>query len=106
MSVYNLDPRLAQDIVTRTMKIIDTNINVMDGKGRIIGSGDEERLGEFHEVVLLALSHGRIVDIDDAVARQLHGVKPGINLPLRLEGEIVGVIGLTGNPGQLRQYGE
>lgn len=106
MSVYNLDPRLAQDIVTRTMKIIDTNINVMDGKGRIIGSGDEERLGELHEGALLSLSHGRIVDIDEAVARQLHGVKPGINLPLRLEGEIVGVIGLTGNPGQLRQYGE
>lgn len=106
MSVYNLDPRLLQDIVTRTMKIIDTNINVMDGKGRIIGSGDEERLGELHEGALLSLSHGRIVDIDEAVARQLHGVKPGINLPLRLEGEIVGVIGLTGNPGQLRQYGE
>ncbi|AIN20335.1 CdaR family transcriptional regulator [Yersinia mollaretii] len=106
MSVYNLDPRLAQEIVTRTMKIIDTNINVMDGKGRIIGSGDEERLGELHEGALLSLSHGRIVDIDDAVARQLHGVRPGINLPLRLEGEIVGVIGLTGNPGQLRQYGE
>ncbi|CNE45632.1 CdaR family transcriptional regulator [Yersinia mollaretii] len=106
MSVYNLDPRLAQEIVTRTMKIIDTNINVMDGKGRIIGSGDEERLGELHEGALLSLSHGRIVDIDEAVARQLHGVRPGINLPLRLEGEIVGVIGLTGNPGQLRQYGE
>ena len=106
MSVYNIDPRLAQDIVTRTMKIIDTNINVMDSKGRIIGSGDEERLGELHEGALLSLSHGRIVDIDEAVARQLHGVKPGINLPLHFEGEIVGVIGLTGNPSHLRQYGE
>ncbi len=30
----------------------------------------------------------------------------GINLPLRLEGEIVGVIGLTGEPENLRKYGE
>ncbi|UMX64183.1 hypothetical protein MJ588_05605 [Klebsiella pneumoniae] len=45
-------------------------------------------------------SQGRVVDIDDTVARHLHGVRQGINLPLRLEGEIVGVIsGLTGEPG-------
>ena len=43
---------------------------------------------------------------DEAVARHLHGVRPGMNLPLRIDGEIVGVIGLTGNPAQLRQYGE
>ncbi len=47
-----------------------------------------------------------MVDIDDAVARHLHGVRQGINLPLRLEGEIVGVIGLTGEPETLRKYGE
>ena len=48
----------------------------------------------FNEGFLLVLSQGRVVDIDDAVARHLHGVRQGINLPLRLEGEIVGVIGL------------
>ena len=46
------------------------------------------------------------MDIDDAVAKHLHGVRQGINLPLRLEGEIVGVIGLTGEPESLRKYGE
>ncbi|STN52215.1 carbohydrate diacid regulator [Escherichia coli] len=40
------------------------------------------------------------------MARHLHGVRQGINLPLRLEGEIVGVIGLTGEPENLRKYGE
>lgn len=106
MDDYHLDARLAQNIVDRTMKIIDCNINVMDGKGRIIGSGDPERIGELHEGALLAISQRRIVDIDDAVTRHLQGVKPGINLPLHLNRNIVGVIGLTGDPGQLRQYGE
>jgi carbohydrate diacid regulator len=63
------------------MRIIDTNINVMDARGRIIGSGDRERIGELHEGALLVLSQGRVVDIDDAVARHLHGVRQGINLP-------------------------
>ncbi|AIR87354.1 CdaR family transcriptional regulator [Erwinia sp. S63] len=106
MATYHLDARLAQDIVARTMQIIDSNVNVMDARGRIIGSGDRERIGELHEGALLVLSQGRVVDIDEAVAKHLHGVRPGINLPLRIDGEIVGVIGLTGQPAALRHYGE
>lgn len=97
---------LAQEIVTRTMQIIDCNVNVMDATGKIIGSGDPGRLGELHEGALLALSQERIVEIDEAVARHLHGVRPGVNLPMYLDGQIVGVIGLTGNPSEWRQYGE
>ena len=106
MATYHLDARLAQDIVARTMQIIDSNVNVMDARGRIIGSGDRERIGELHEGALLVLSQGRVVDIDEAVAKHLHGVRPGINLPLRIDGGIVGVIGLTGQPAALRHYGE
>ena len=106
MSTCHLDARLAQEIVARTMQIIDSNVNVMDARGRIIGSGDRERIGELHEGALLALSQARTVDIDEAVAKHLHGVRPGVNLPMRIDGEIVGVIGLTGEPGSLRHYGE
>lgn len=106
MPFYHLDAKLAQDIVNRTMQIIDSNINVMDAKGTIIGSGDVNRIGEFHEGALLALSQGRVVEINEAVANSLHGVKPGVNLPLRVEGEVVGVIGLTGDPSLLRQHGQ
>ncbi len=53
MAGWHLDTKMAQDIVARTMRIIDTNINVMDARGRIIGSGDRERIGELHEAVLL-----------------------------------------------------
>mgnify|MGYP000893529527 CR=1 FL=1 len=74
MLTYHLDARLAQDIVARTMKIIDSNVNVMDARGRINGSGNRERIGEMHEGALAALSQTRVVDIDDAVAKHLHGV--------------------------------
>ena len=106
MADWHLNDLMAQEIVDRTMRIIDTNINVMDARGSLIASGAQERGGELHEGALLVLSQGRVVDIDDAVARHLHGVRQGINLPLRLEGDIVGVIGLTGAPETLRQYGE
>ncbi len=106
MAAYLFDQPLAQQIVDRTMKIIDSNVNVMDSRGRIIGSGDAERLGELHEGALLAISQQRIVDIDNEVTRHLHGVRPGVNLPLRVDGQIVGAIGLSGDPTRLRQYGE
>lgn len=106
MAGGHLNSKMAQEIVVRTMRIIETNINVMDARGRIIGSGDSERIGELHEGALLVLSQERVVDIDHAVANQLRGVRQGLNLPLRLDGEIVGVIGLTGEPEALRKYGE
>ncbi|MDF7666954.1 sugar diacid recognition domain-containing protein [Orbaceae bacterium ESL0727] len=103
---YNLTPQIAQQIVNRTMKIIDCNINVMDADGRIIGSGDLDRIGELHEGAMLAISQKRIVSIDSATAQRLHGVKPGVNLPLQLNDQIVGVIGLTGEPSKIKQFGE
>lgn len=106
MSVYLLDEKLAQKIVQRTMDIIDCNINIMDAKGKIIASGDVNRIGEIHDGALLAISQGRIVDINEAVIHSLHGVRPGINLPLRMEGNIVGVIGLTGEPKSLKEFGK
>ncbi|AAU37301.1 MULTISPECIES: CdaR family transcriptional regulator [Basfia] len=106
MSTYLLDAKLAQKIVQRTMDIIDCNINIMDAKGKIIASGDVNRIGEIHDGALLVLSQGRVVDINEAVIHSLHGVRPGINLPLRVDGEIVGVIGLTGEPTTLKEFGK
>jgi carbohydrate diacid regulator len=106
MVEQSFDEKIARSIVMRTMQIIDCNVNVMDAKGRIISSGDNDRVGEIHEGALLALTQQRVVNIDDASIHTLRGVKPGINLPLRLNGHIVGVVGLTGRPADLHQYGQ
>ncbi|MCG9696205.1 sugar diacid recognition domain-containing protein [Shewanella sp. Isolate11] len=104
--MYFLDSQLAQQIVDRTMAIIDHNINVMNNQGVILGSGDPHRIGFVHEGALLAISQNRTVTINSASASSLHGVKPGINLPLHFQGEIIGVIGITGDPQHLNAYGE
>ena len=104
--MYFLDPSLAQQIVDRTMKIIGHNINVMNNCGVILGSGDPHRIDSTHEGALLAISQNRTVEINSATAANLHGVKAGINLPLHYKGEIIGVIGITGEPETLHNYGE
>lgn len=105
MQRYQLNEKLAQNIVQRTMSIIDCNINIMNTKGIIIASGNLERIGEVHEGALTALFQRKAIEITEEKQGPL-GAKPGINLPLKLEGEIVGVIGLTGDPTTLRQFAE
>lgn len=104
MKFDNITPQLAQYIVARTMKIIDCNVNVMNSRGEIIGSGDLERIGELHEGAMLAISQKRVVTIDNPTAKKLKGVKPGVNFPLKLNEKIVGVIGVTGDPQKIIQF--
>lgn len=104
--MYVLDQQIAKQIVSRTIKIIGHNINVMNGQGVILGSGDPKRIGSTHEGALLAIAQNRNVEISQEVASGLHGAKPGINLPLHHQGQIIGVVGITGHPSELAHYGE
>lgn len=104
--MFALDRALAQDIVDRAMAILPYNVNVMDYLGIIIGSGDPERLCTRHEGAQRVLASSRIVEIDSQAALQLGGVKPGVNLPLMLDHQLVGVLGITGEPDEVRVYGE
>ncbi|SER19379.1 carbohydrate diacid regulator [Pseudomonas sp. NFACC02] len=104
--MFALDHALAQDIVDRAMAILPCNVNVMDYLGIIIGSGDAERLYTRHEGAQLVLANRRVVEIDSHTARQLDGVRPGVNLPLMLDQKLVGVLGITGEPDQVRVYAE
>lgn len=44
--------------------------------------------------------------VTNADAQSLQGAKPGINLPIRFNGEIIGVVGITGDPQEVEPYGE
>ncbi|UTZ23973.1 sugar diacid recognition domain-containing protein [Vibrio campbellii] len=101
-----LDHTLAQQIVDRTMSIIGHNINVMNAAGTIIGSGDAERIGQKHDGAVLALNHGDSLELDEQSCQLLQGVKPGINMLLHFKGEVVGVVGVTGNPEHILAFAQ
>lgn len=101
-----LNATIARQIVERAMKIIKYSVNVMDEQGHIIGSGDPSRLNQRHEGAILALNDHRIVEIDHATSKQLKGVKPGINFPIIFQNKAIGVVGISGEPDSVRNYGE
>ncbi|SQI42832.1 Sugar diacid regulator [Leminorella richardii] len=96
----------ARQIVQRTMSIIPYSVNVMDEFGMIIASGEPSRLHQRHEGAVLALTENRVVEIDLATANRLKGVRPGINLPINFRDRLIGVLGITGEPDEVRAYAE
>lgn len=94
----------AQQIVERTMKIIPFSVNVMDGTGTIIASGNPARIGTSHPGAQWVLARNETVEIENASLSRLPGAQAGINLPLSVRGETCGVVGLTGEPDAVRHY--
>ncbi|MEI7057191.1 sugar diacid recognition domain-containing protein [Nocardioides sp. CCNWLW239] len=97
---------MARQVVERTMSVIGHNVNVMGPDGVILASGQDDRIGTVHEGALLAAQQDRVVEIAHSDALALRGVQPGINLPLRCHGQLVGVVGITGDPVQVRVLGD
>jgi carbohydrate diacid regulator len=101
-----ITPDLAAPIVERAMAILHRNVNIMNAEGTIVGSGDPSRVGNFHTGAAAVLKTGRRLEIHTEDTPRWPGVRPGVNLPLRVDSQIVGVVGITGNPDEVRHYGE
>ena len=105
-TVATISTALAQQIVERTTQIIPFNVNLIDAQGVILASTDPGRVGSVHPGAQLALARGASVELDAQAARLLPGARAGINLPLLVRGVVCGVVGLTGEPEAVRQFGE
>ncbi len=102
MASARLSPETARAFLAGLGAHIERNINIMDREGIIIASRDSARLGAYHEAAhRLVLSKGDIETVPPA-ERLPQGVRPGVNLPIRVGGEILGVVGVTGDPAEVR----
>ena len=97
----------ARQIAREIGDLVHQNINLMDKQGYIIASNDPDRIGHFH--------HGayRIIRdslpelyVDQDMVSRLPGLRQGINLPILVDGEPVGVIGITGSYEEVIHYGQ
>lgn len=96
--------QLAQQIVDTLKTICNHDINFIDVQGRISASTDPARVGSYHDGGREAARLGKIVTIEaDAPDRD---VRRGINMPIRYHGDTVAVIGITGDPEEVRKYAD
>ena len=100
-----LTPELAQQIAERTTSVLGKNINIMDQNALLLAAG-MDRLNTFHEGAVRVLQTKNPFTVTNADAQSLQGAKPGINLPIRFNGRIIGVVGITSDPQEVEPYGE
>lgn len=94
----------AQEIVEEIGREIGENVNLMDDKGVIIASTDVKRIGNIHEgAIQIMKEHLSELYITKEMENDM--TKMGINLPLVVEGETVGVVGITGERERVYGYG-
>lgn len=99
----DLDPQIAETIVSNLKDIIQHEINLFDTTGTIIASTDLARIGTSHDGARLAISTQRTVSIDSD--HEFKGAKHGINVPVLFNGSPVAVIGITGERSEVEPFG-
>ncbi|QEN09488.1 hypothetical protein EXM22_16420 [Oceanispirochaeta crateris] len=98
-----LTPEFAQQFIQKTVKNLPYNVNIMNHEGVIIASKDSSRIGDFHEVAHGLLSgqiqNGVVTEEDHFI-----GTKPGINMFIDHQGKHIGVICVSGDPDNVKNF--
>lgn len=96
---YTVSKELCNKIINILHKVTDNNVQFMGEGGEIIASTQKERIGTIHEGAKRIMD-GSIefasITVDDA--KDMKGVLPGYTGSIKLDGEIIGCIGITGDP--------
>ncbi len=101
----NISHQHAQRIVDEMKRSIHRDMNIMNCQGVIIASTNPSRCGQLHQGASEIITQGlcqKTVWQDDPE----QGVQAGINLPIMIAGELVGVIGITGAPEEVSAFGD
>lgn len=101
-----LCPDIARKIVKEVRQVINDDIIVVDINGYIMASTQISRIGTLHEGAQRVLRSKQKLYIDKESAKVLKGVREGISIPIMFEGQVIGVIGVTGDPKQVEPIAE
>ncbi|MBQ1531927.1 MAG: helix-turn-helix domain-containing protein [Solobacterium sp.] len=94
----------AQQIVSAVRDVCGYDINYISPDGMIIASTDEKRIGDYHEIGFRAAHTGQTLEVYDN--HTYAGAQKGINVPFNYHGTPVAVIGITGEPDEVRRYAQ
>lgn len=98
-----ITPVLAQQIIESVMSIVPHNgIHIMDLAGMIIATDDKLRKLTFHQGAKNAIEYKCGIEIFPDEIGVYQGSLPGVDLPIILEDQVVGVVGVSGHPNEVR----
>ena len=97
-----IDSSTAVQIIKAIEEVCGHGINFIAPDGTIFSSSDEKRVGDFHEIGYKAAQSGEIIEVADD--NEYDGTKKGVNIPILYRNEVIAVIGISGEPDEVRKY--
>lgn len=102
---YMFLAEVAQKVVDAIAELIESYpVNIMDKRGVILASGDKTIVGSLHKGAIDAIRLRRTVEVTKEQQWRYSGDKPGVNMPITVDGEIIGAVGISGDPEEVRGY--
>ena len=98
----SISKRVAQQIVETVKDVCNHNINFIDTKGIIFASTNAARVGNYHEIGKQVAATGKTIEVERDT--EFFGTHKGVNMPFVYKGELIAVIGISGEPSEVRQY--
>jgi len=95
---------LGQEIIQRVAKYTEFSINIMDLEGKIVASTNQSRLGEVHSGAMEVLISDENLVIDEERLTDYPGTKEGVNLPIKHNDRLAGVVGVSGKPEEIYKF--
>lgn len=100
--VATLTDRMAQKIVDSVKEVCGFDINFINTKGVIFASTDSSRIGEYHEIGKTVAETREAIEV--CSNESYLGTKMGVNLPFVYDRKLIAVIGISGEPQEVKRY--
>lgn len=92
-------------LVNEITNAINEEVIFTNEVGIIVASTDKSRIGNYHEGAYLSMKSQKVMVMTEQLSKRLQGVRKGIVLPIIIEGNPIGVVGITGDPKEVEPYG-
>jgi len=102
--MLTISREMAQSIVEEIETVINERINIMDSDGIIMASSDESRLGQYHGGAFRVVTE-RLKELTVQYDGEYTGSRQGVNFPIVIDNEIIGVVGISGDREQVFKFG-
>lgn len=100
-----LSDELAQKIVNTVMNLVHRNVNIFNREGIIIATGHPHRYKTFHKGAKDVIDTGSVIEIYPEELPLYPGALQGVNLPIVFDEQTIGVVGVFGDPNEVRSIG-
>lgn len=101
-----LNHNISQKIAESASNTIGYSILITDPDGLVLGASDPSRVGTLHEASLEVVRFAERGSHNEEAAARLIGTRPGMTMPIILNGMVVGTIGISGRPDEVCRYGD